>query len=547
MATGIEPAGRFRAAGFALLACLPGIAPATHADPSIGRIEITTVPMDPSIQLKGATYTPSGKVLVTYTDKASADPAMVKLAVMDDDGGRFRPFFAQDIPNIPKDNGLRFMVFADNKRIFLGDHIIECAPSLDACADPILLPVDYPAEVASGGHIAHRWSEIVVAPDNCHVAWTTLLANYSAIVFVGTLDRTPTGYRIAEARIVSTLNPFVKDPQHPDGVRPLPVLGGEVKQFVRGGTALSLVGAVRRDLPGSVVQDLATARKEAITDTPGYTETTIFSPNERLGLTMTTRFSAQTDPAVLGLLPRPYPDSLNMGLSMFAYTYAVTGVRKAREGSVGPALIDVQRSKTQPGYLGTDLTSPGGWVFRSPMSWHPGGTKAMWVEGQRGTGNIRIRIVHLPDQKPAEAIAPRRTPASIPLSSSDLSLIKPYARTSQNIDVKVYGQKAGYIRYHRTPSGLTEKTYVGFSDDGRTIFSGEEHLQADPTHRSTYVAKLAVTGAHTGRMDLQITFGPLGGDRPAAIVFDKSPTGTPLSYGYAEYDGRRLQVDGLLP
>src|SRR3546814_8148812 len=60
---------------------------------------------------------------------------------------------------------------------------------------------------------------------------------------------------------------------------------------------------------------------------------------------MTTRFSEKTDPAILGLLPRPYPDSLNMGLSMFAYTYAVTGVRREREGNIGPALIDIGASK----------------------------------------------------------------------------------------------------------------------------------------------------------------------------------------------------------
>src|SRR3546814_20569348 len=105
----------------------------------------------------------------------------------------------------------------------------------------------------------------------------------------------------------------------------------EVQQFVHSGTALSVVGAVHRDVPDSVVQDLITGRVQAITDTPGYTETTIFSPDERLGITMTTRFSEKTDPAILGLLPRPYPDSLNMGLSMFASNFAVTVRRRSSE------------------------------------------------------------------------------------------------------------------------------------------------------------------------------------------------------------------------
>ena len=128
-----------------------------------------------------------------------------------------------------------------------------------------------------------------------------------------------------------------------------------MKQFVHGGSGISVAGAVRRDVPDSVVLHLADGSVEAITDAPGYDETTIFSPDERLGITMTTRFS-KADPAILGLVPRPFPDSLNMGLSMFAYTYAVTGVRLARQGNVGPALIDVAASKNQPGYLESTST-----------------------------------------------------------------------------------------------------------------------------------------------------------------------------------------------
>ena len=499
---------------------------------AIGRIEISTLPFRPDLTVRSATYTPSGKVLVSYAERGARDPRRIELAVMDDDGKNLRPFFSGRLPPRDKDNGVRFMVFADNKRIFLGDFIVECAPSLDACARSALYPVDYPAQVAGGEHVAHRWSEIIVSPDNRHVAWTTLLANYSAMVFVGELQKTQAGYRIANTEIVSTPDPFRKDPAHPDGVLPRPIRGGEVKQFVHGGTAISLVGAVRRDMPNSVVQDLATGKTEAITDTPGYTETTIFSPDERLGLTMTTRFSAHTDLAILGLMPRPYPDSLNMGLAMFAYTYSVTGVRQARSGDVGPALIDIQASKTQAGYLGADLNTENDWVFRSPMSWSPSGKSAMWIEGRRGDGATRIQIVRLPDR---------------PYGSSDLSQVARYAATSGSIDVKVYGRKSGYIHYLRTPAGLTEKTYVDYSDDGRSVYSGGERMEADPQGRSTYTAKLALTGPTPGVMDLKMTFGPLRASLPAQIIFAPDPSGAPLTRGYVEYGGRRLNADALSP
>lgn len=512
---------------------------------SIGRHLIRTLPLDPDIVPSSATYTASGKVLIAYADPGSNDERSLNLALVDDDGRNFRRFFSQRVPERPKDNGLRYMVFQDNRRVFLGDFILECAPSLDNCDTSNLLPVEYPKEVASGDHIAHRWSEMVIAPDNRHVSWTTLLSNFSAIVFTGVLERSDTGYVIAQPQIVSTLDPFQADPRHPDGVIPQTLRGGEVKQFIHGGSALSLAGAVRRDIPDSVVQHLNTGQIEAITDVPGYTETTIFSPDERLGITMSSRFSP-IDPAILGLVPRPYPASLNMGLSMFAYTYAVTGVRRSRAGNVGPVLIDIASSKRGTDYIGVNLNTQENWVYHSPISWHPSSKKGMWNEGIRGGSARRIQIVELPDYEPGPAITPTPTPDIIPFSSSDMSLVLPYATKSQNIDVKVYGRAAGHILYRRTPAGI-EKTYAEFSDDGRDVYTGREATRFDLRGNSTYTANLRVSGANSGVMELTMTFGPLGGALPARLVFDRDSAGQPMSRGYAEYNGRRLSVDKLLP
>ena len=73
-----------------------------------------------------------------------------------------------------------------------------------------------------------------------------------------------------------------------------------MKQFVRGGTAISLVGSGRRATADSIVEDFVTGEVTAITNTPGYNETTIFSPDERLGIVMTPRFSPKTDFAIFG-------------------------------------------------------------------------------------------------------------------------------------------------------------------------------------------------------------------------------------------------------
>jgi len=516
-----------------------------NPDP-IGRVDLATVPFAQGEQLISATYTPSGKVLVAYRSHAGGDERDLTLATMNDDGSALRPFFSGRIPERPKDNGLRFMVFPDDRRIFLGDFVIECATPLETCEKAGLIPVLYPSEIADGDHIAHRWSEMVIAPDNRHVAWTTLFANFSAAVFTGTLQRQGDSYRITAPRIVSTREPFAADPRHADGVIPQPVRGGEVKQFVRGGTALSLVGAIRRDLPDSVTLDLASGGLQAVTDTPGYTETTIFSPDERLGLTMTTRFSAQTDPAILGLMPRPYPAALNMGLSMFAYTYAVTGVRSSREGSIGPALVDIAASQRQDGYLGKDLGTEAGWVFNSPLSWNPDGKRGMWIENRRGSSTKRIRMVRLPEYRPGPAVKARATPERMAYASSDMTEVPKLADQAKAVNVKVYGRTSGYIAYERTAATIS-KTYVDFSDDGAAVYNGRETTHVHPAGASTYEADIVLAGPKPGEMKLKVTFGPLSGARPSAIDFSRDGQGQPRSGGFASYAGQRLEVTSLVP
>ena len=551
---GIALAAGVVLAGSAVVSAKP--APARHAPVAartagqIGPHRIRTVPVPAGVILRSASYTPSGKVLVNYAKPGESGRRLVNLATMNDDGTGLRPFFSAAVPERPKDNGIRFMIFPDNKRIFMGDFVLECATSLETCAKPVMVPVDYPAEVADGDYVGHRWSEMIVAPDNRHIAWTTLFSNYSGMVFTGELRRENGRYRIAAPNIVSTIEPFVKDPRHADGVLPAPARGGEVKQFVAGGRAISMVGAARRNTPDSVVVHLDNGRIDPVTDDPGYTETTIFSPDERLGVTMTTRFSPATNMAIAGLMPLPYPGNLNVGLAMLAYTHAVTGVRRDRPGNVGPALIDIRASQTRPGYQGINLNTAPDWVFNSPLSWHPSSKKAMWIEGRRSPGRDgerRIQVVELPAYRAGPPVAARPTPSPVPYGTTDMVAVRRYAtQSTRNAEAKVYGRAAGYILFKRS-GGVTEKTYVGFSDDGRQVYSGRERMEADPLGRSTYTADVRLSGPRPGRMDLKLTFGPLTGPSPAALIFERGPDGRPLTRGYAEYAGKRLEAAGLVP
>ena len=180
------------------------------------------------------------------------------------------------------------------------------------------------------------------------------------------------------------------------------------------------------------------------------------------------------------------------------------------------------------------------------MSWHPGSAKGMWIENRRGTNTKRIRIAEIAGYRAAPTVAAKATPAAVPYGSSDLSIIPTLVRKTTETDVKVYGRASGHIEYRRRPGSIS-KTYVNFSEDGRSSYSGTETTQINMGGNSTYTADLRLSGANTGAMILPMTVGPLGGDRPARLIFDHDATGAPMSHGFAEYNGKRLTVDQLVP
>ena len=116
-----------------------------------------------------------------------------------------------------------------------------------------------------------------------------------------------------------------------------------------------------------------------LTHFPGYEETTIISPDGKLGLVMTTRFSPKTSSYILGYMPRPLSVYTVSNMNQYAYFYGIQEVRKKREGNIGPALIDIEESKKNNSYMGYDLHEEG-WAFVSPLSWHPNSKKVCFLK-----------------------------------------------------------------------------------------------------------------------------------------------------------------------
>ena len=112
-------------------------------------------------------------------------------------------------------------------------------------------------------------------------------------------------------------------------------------------------------LAKSVFQNLVGFENYPLTQFPGYEETTIISPDGKLGLLMTTRFSPKTSSEILGYMPRPLCVYPLKKMNRYVYFYGVQEVRKTRPGNIGPALINIEESRSNPSYMGYDLHTEG--------------------------------------------------------------------------------------------------------------------------------------------------------------------------------------------
>ena len=507
-----------------------------------GRIELTTIPVPADWAELDGTYTPSGRVLVNY--RTGKD--YFHVVTMNDDGTDIVPVFEGEIPQHKTANGIRWMCFSDNKRVLLGDYVLEVSPDLDHAESAQLLPVQFPEVLMTYPILFRHWSEIIIAPDGVHMAWT-MLTFTGAACFLGNLVRFEGKYVIEETRCISSKTAYSVDPAHEGYVIPEVLRGGEYKQFVHGGRAITMVGN-SPSLSDSVIEELDTGLTQRFSNTAGYEETAMFSPDETLAVCMSPRFSPGTDCGIIGQVPLPHSELVRGGISNAAYMYAVASCRSYRLGNVGPALVDVQRTLSEGRtYEGVDLHDPDNrFVYYSPLSWAPCSTKAMWPEGTRTTDPVqerRLRVVKLLDRKPTAPIPTVKTPEpwEVPYAMTLEDFLKP--QEPVNPPYRIKGAASGKILCEITEDGWKKETYVDFSDDGETVYNGTiasnspRNMFAGGT--TTFTGDVTVTGAHTGELKATIIFDQPRPDQPARL--------SPDSEGYATYDGVTRRAEDMLP
>lgn len=277
---------------------------------------------------------------------------------MNDDGTSLKEIWSRIWKEYYKYEGIRLMPFDDNKRVLTGDYILEYTPNIDECTTSKLLPIIYPREVVKMPEILLVWSEVIISQDLEHIGWSSLSSNSQNINFIAKINRNENNYTLSNIQVVSSINLSENE-----GTGKVTALRrGEVKQFVNGGEAMTLKGSGSSGLTKSVFQDLKSDNIYPITQFPGYEETTIISPDGKLGIVMTTRFSPKTSSQILGIMPRPFSAL----------------IRRTGKGNFGPAVINIEESLTNPKYMGYDLHSD--WAFCPPISWHSNSKRAMFSE-----------------------------------------------------------------------------------------------------------------------------------------------------------------------
>lgn len=506
----------------------------------IGKPDIMTLPLPDDIMVVSGTYSPSGRVLLTYQRPGDTGD-YYRLATLNDDGTDFLDIYEGEIQKKPGANGIRFMCFSDNRRVLLGDYVLECEPDMDHCTGSRLVPVVYPPMAEDSSPYAMRWSEIVVAPDNAHMAWTALSGTSGSVNLLARMVRGEDGYRLEDVKEIAGDSILIPDTDHPGYSRLGVVRGGEIKQFVRGGKGISLAGmGADTKIADSVVQALDSEEVVQITHTPCYDETTILSPDERLGIVMSTRFSPKTNCAILALVPRPYMRLSLMEAILPIYMFSVASVRQQGDGNIGPALIELDRSMGEDGYLGVNLSDPEGrWVYHSPMSWHPDSRSAMWVERERGGGRGRLRIVRLPEYVPSEPVPPGPVPEEIPYARP-VDSIRPVSLDTMG-QIRIKGAHSGEFYVDTADESEKKYIYERYSDDGKIFYKGEESF-GRVEGGCIYRADLTVSGDKQGRMELQICFAQENMWSPVTLDYSQDENGLCRTRGYAEYQGKRLSV-----
>ena len=467
--------------------------------------EISVVPLPDSVRgARYAAWTADGDAIVVSGIPDGSET--VELLRVAEDGSDLACLTC-DVDRPTDEPLLKAIAFPDDQRILVrvgeqspvqnGTHaVVECAPSVDDCAEATIVPIEVPA--TDDDAVQQPQRELRLSPDGTTVGFSQVrTAQDGATAFVaavGQLRRDGDRYVIDDARAVSRL--------------------GELKQFTPDGAAV-LISAFtslpdRAADPDIVQIDLATGEQTEVTDNGDYDEDISFAPDMGSYAVFSGRGAGLFETASQVRRPNDIGPGLD---ALFGYLF-VNHRRELLEPWLVPAGAEQEGERGQ-------LLNPGsleeGWDARTLVGWHPDGDRLLFWE-DRGdpfdaptAEGTRIVVVHLTDREPSPAptTEPSPTPTWAPALAGYVPEALPIAESRD-------GQASGRVTIVHTASpdvpgaGTIEVTYEGYSDDGEWVVDGVERATYDGglTGGSRYEADLVLSGDHEGYLRADAAISP---------------------------------------
>ena len=319
---------------------------------------------------------------------------------------------------------------------------------------------------------------------------------------------------------------------------PKMIRNGPIKQLVNDGEGVNIGGFYDYGIRKGIFQSLEEDKLTKLSSFDGYEETISISPDKKLACVMSTRFSKHTNFEMVGLVPAPYSVIVTYWFSYHLMLNSIGAIRKKDNivANIGPALVDLEKSKNEKDYLGYNLSQDSKWIFNGFLSWCPDGKKIMFDEIHK-TGIRRCTIVALKNYKPGKIDHSYQFKGNCPYSRSIKETLNLHLDYPKNIEVK---GKSGSLTIF-ADKNKKEINYFNFSEDNEIYYNGTYSFNGYKDSGQEYYilrVKINVTGKKKGNCDYRFWF-----DKAKLMQFDLAEDGKNKSFGSCEYDGKKFNAE----
>jgi lysophospholipase L1-like esterase len=422
--------------------------------------------------------------------------------------------------------------FPDGKRIFIAVYgtpaVLECAPSVVDCANRKIMPIDLSgARPGSNGQSAFTSppggadltpavdvggaASPKLSPDGNYIAFSDIRSDAVELMILARLTRTATGYVTSDPRVLNPQGPSSPFDTNLDAWSRSTALF-EFKSFAAGGASATYVQAGGDSNIDIWKVNLQTGQRTRLTANPDWDEDNAPSLDGQSLLDNSNRTMHRTD-MVLGLLPyRSFFTAPGVAGAAFYYV----GSAQRRECQLVPWLLpakgdDNARLLGQPiqPYTGGPI-HPANDINGFPQ-WSPDSTEiALATQDSRTDLSAPyLMIARLTSRKPTTPRIVSSAPGSWAPSPTDY-----HGGLPADTSVTVHGLASGTATLTSAGAagilgGSWSVTYNNYSDDGRDFINGTArtdmpNVLTGPIHEQTHIV---MTGADTGRSDIDITWG----------------------------------------